>query len=99
MLRYEERNGSLYLMEGNEVIAEITDPVVLFDKDTFTQHKIGNRETVQAYYDEVYNKSEEARELVSSWRVLDLPKDAELMNKFLGSIDYARVYLDGVEVE
>ena len=102
MLKFKEKMGSVYLMdEKDEAIYEVTEPAVLFDKVTFTVHKVGNKDVVQKYFDECIEKCKRAgSDLYESWLLMDLPKDAEIMDKLLNNSGYMERFLkqNGIEL-
>lgn len=95
LLHFEERVGSIYLMDnvGNTQY-EVTNPAVVFDKNTFVVFKIGNKETVMAYYEESVEKCNRAGiSLFDNWVVMDLPKDAVLLDNILHCSGYMKFFL------
>jgi hypothetical protein len=91
MLTFKEKMGSIYLMDKSteEIQYEVTEPVVLFDGEVFTMLKIGNRESVVAYYEESVKKCQQRNsDLFESWILMDLPKDAEILDKILQNTGY-----------
>lgn len=88
MSLYREIDGSIYLVDRNVIVEEITDPVVLFDGDTLTVHKVGNRESVQDYISKVFKEPSVFPMTISSWRVIDLPKDVDILNKVVRHTGY-----------
>ena len=92
---FKEKMGSLYCMnEGDVILYEVTEPSVLFSKTLYTMHKIGNKQHVMHYYEECMEKCRKAAsDLYEDWYVMDLPKDAELLNNILHRTGYMETFL------
>ena len=85
MNTFEEKMGSIFLLnESGEAQYEVTAPAILFDKEFFVLHKIGNHADVSAYYEKCIEKCKQTgSDLYESWVVMDLPLDAALLNRLL----------------
>ncbi|WP_242247667.1 hypothetical protein [Bacillus cereus group sp. BfR-BA-01328] len=95
MYEYAEKYGSIYLFdERGTVLFEMTEPAILFDRNFFTCHKLGNKKDVEQYYEKCIEKCRVANSnLYEDWMIMDLPKDVELFNKLLHTVDYVQVFL------
>ncbi|PES55517.1 MULTISPECIES: hypothetical protein [Bacillus cereus group] len=95
MYEYAEKYGSIYLFDKRgEVLFEMKEPAILFDRNFFTRHQLGNKKDVEKYYEECIEKCRVANStLYEDWMIMDLPKDVELLNKLLHTIDYMQVFL------
>ncbi|WCK57179.1 hypothetical protein PP175_28745 (plasmid) [Aneurinibacillus sp. Ricciae_BoGa-3] len=95
MRNYKEKYGSIFLMEDESPLEEITEPAILFDKHSFTVYKMGNREMVKRYYESSIQKSLASR-LYENWILMDLPKDAELLEKIAHNPGYLETFIRSV---
>ncbi|QST02106.1 hypothetical protein IMZ31_21895 (plasmid) [Pontibacillus sp. ALD_SL1] len=99
MHEFQEKHGSLFLMIDGNPKYEIAVPSVLFDRDTFTVLKIGNRSMVQDYYEESIRKCQQnGSDLFESWYLMDLPKDAHVLNRIFHHTGYLERMLEGVDL-
>lgn len=70
--------------DQDETLYEVVEPAILFDKECFVLHKIGNRQDVMNYYENCIEKCKATgSNLFESWVVMDLPKDAKLLDNIL----------------
>lgn len=94
MLKFKEMHGSVMLVEEEnevvkEIFEEITEPAILFDKEVFTLLKIGNKFRVEQYFEESIEKCRKNNsDLFESWFLMDLPKDAEELNRIWHNVGY-----------
>ncbi|PLS19016.1 hypothetical protein CVD28_01025 [Bacillus sp. M6-12] len=99
MLTFKEKMGSIYLMDKDteEIRYEVTEPAVLLDTTFFALLKIGNRDIVMSYYEESIAKCKIGQtDLFESWVVMDLPKDAEVLDKILNNVGYLESFYQKV---
>ena len=81
-------------MDGERVVYEVTEPAVLFDKEHFVMHKLGNRENVMVYFDQCIEKCKKANStMYEEWMVMDLPKDADVMDRILNNTGYLERFI------
>ncbi|MEO2202365.1 hypothetical protein ABGV42_01260 [Paenibacillus pabuli] len=97
MAEYQERHGSIYFWDtdSDRPIHIIESPAILFDTDGIYRLKLGERADLDSYYARKVAEAEEKghSDLVATWALLDLPKDAELLNRLLKDTTYLETYL------
>lgn len=98
---FKEKMGSIYKMDDKGNVAyEVTEPYVLFDRDTFVMHNIGNKEQVEAYYQDALVKCRKHNvDLCERWILMDLPKNAEELDKILQNSGYMETFLKKYGIE
>jgi hypothetical protein len=99
MLTFKEKMGSVYLMdkETEEIRYEVIEPAVLIDINMFTMLKIGNRDMVMKYYeDSIVKCNTNQSDLFEGWVVMDLPKDADILDKILNNVGYLETFYQKV---
>lgn len=101
MKQFKEKMGSIFLMnEKEEIQYEVTEPAMFFDKDFFVLHKIGNKNDVMNYYEACIDKCKNSgTDLFASWVVMDLPKDADLLDKILQGFDLESILKNDLQIE
>lgn len=95
MLIFKEKMGSVFLMEKEteNVRYEVTNPAVLFDTSFFAVLKIGNRDMVEAYYEESVQKCmAKQSDLYESWVLMDLPLDEHVLTKIMNNPGYIETF-------
>lgn len=95
MLIFKEKMGSIYLMEKEteDISYEMTNPAVLFDTNFYAVLKIGNREMVEAYYEESFQKCQvNNSNLYESWVLMDLPLDETILTKIMNNPGYIETF-------
>ena len=95
MLSFKEKYGSIYLMDDNDTaIYELTNPAILFDSQSFTLLKIGNKKMVEDYFNDSIAKCKKVNsDLFETWFLMDVHKDIEELNKLLQNTGYVEVFL------
>jgi hypothetical protein len=95
MYEIKELHGSLYCTDASngDILYELNEPAVLFSLDEYlTLHKIGDKESVSAYYDKILAKAKTAGhpDLLEDYVLADLPKDVEILNKVYNNSMYLK---------
>jgi hypothetical protein len=97
----KELYGSLYCTDASngEILYELEEPAVLFSLDKyFTLHRIGNKDSVSAYYDKIRERAK-GTDLVDDYVLADLPKDLVELNKVYNNSGYLRTLFKDLIVE
>jgi hypothetical protein len=97
----KELYGSLYCTDASngDILYELSEPVVLFSLDgLFTLHRIGNKDSVTAYYDKIRERAK-GTDLVDDYVLADLPKDVEILNRVYNNSGYLSTLFKGFTLE
>lgn len=84
MITFKEENDSLYLYKEGKQLSEIAYPTFLWNTAINQILQVGDKEHVVTYYRtavEVCKKHQ--MPLFMDWVMVELPKDAELLNHIL----------------
>lgn len=86
---------SFLLRDNKKVYREIEEPCAVFHKELGTLLKIGEKEEMQSYFDNITNRyrafglHQEADQIT----LMELPKEQEEIDKVFGIVDYiGRLY-------
>jgi hypothetical protein len=73
-----------------QVYNRVENPEVIFDSETYTLIKIGERDKIKAYYDDMCRKYKRAGffDEVSHLTYMDLPKDQDIVDKVFNITGY-----------
>lgn len=96
MLTFTEKSGLLFLLNDQGVVIQaVTEPAVLYDQDGFIQLKIGQKENIENWFKKAISQYQaNGFRDYESWVLVDLPKDAQLLNYLMDHIDGVKQWHD-----